>query len=214
MKIFSFLTIFYTVNEINLLSQRNDAKMKYIALDIGNVCIKIDHIGCYARAGFAGMPPQEVMFLAREYECGRLTEDEFWTQFQQYAPDRSKTRQDLEKDFDAILVEPVPGMEMLISALPLVGIQPVFFSDISARHLKLVRQMFRASAMVPEGIYSFEVGSMKPDEAMFEAFEKRFGVPALYVDDREVLIEAARKRGWNAVVFTGAKALQKALQNC
>ena len=160
------------------------------------------------------MPPQEVMFLAREYECGRLTEDEFWTRFKQYAPNQNKTRQDLEKDFDSILVEPMPGMEMLISALPLVGIQPVFFSDISERHLRLVRKMFRASAMVPEGIYSFEVGAMKPEEPMFEAFEKRFGVPALYVDDREVLIEAALKRGWNAVVFSDAKALQKALQNC
>ena len=48
----------------------------------------------------------------------------------------------------------------------------------------------------------------------FEAFEKRFGVPALYVDDREVLIDAARKRGWNAIVFSGAGTLAKALQNC
>ena len=188
--------------------------MKYIALDIGNVCIQIDHVSCYTKVGFDGMPPQEVMQLAREYECGRLTEDEFWTKFQQYAPDKSKSRRDLEKDFDSILVEPVEGMEELISALPLFGIQPVFFSDVSARHMKLVRRMFRAAAMVPHGIYSFEVGAMKPEDAMFEAFEKRFGVPALYVDDREVLIEAAKKRGWNAIVFTDAKALAKAVQNC
>jgi nucleoside-diphosphate-sugar epimerase len=74
--------------------------MKYIALDIGNVCIQIDHNGCYSKAGFTGTPPQEVMFLAREYECGRLTEDEFWTAFQQYAPDKTKSRQELEKNFD------------------------------------------------------------------------------------------------------------------
>jgi putative hydrolase of the HAD superfamily len=188
--------------------------MKYIALDIGNVCIQIDHVSCYSKVGFDGMPPQEVMLLAQDYECGRLTEDEFWTRFQQYAPDKSKSRQDLEKDFDSILVEPVEGMEELISSLPLFGIQPVFFSDVSARHMKLVRRMFRASAMVPHGIYSFEVGAMKPADAMFEAFEKRFGVPALYVDDRAVLIEAAKKRGWNAIVFTDAKALARALQNC
>ena len=116
--------------------------------------------------------------------------------------------------FDSILVQPIEGMEELISTLPLFNIQPVFFSDISARHLKLVRRMFRASAMVPDGIYSFEVGAMKPEEPMFEAFEKRFGKPALYVDDREVLINAAKERGWNAVVFSGAKDLARALQNC
>ena len=188
--------------------------MKYIALDIGNVCIEIDHVGCYSKVGFQGMPPQEVMLLSREYECGHLTEDEFWTAFQQYAPDKTKSRRDLENDFDSILVQPVEGMEELISTLPLFGIQPVFFSDVSARHMKLVRKMFRASALVPDGIYSFEVGAMKPEDAMFEAFEKRFGVPALYVDDREILIEAAKKRGWNAVVFSGAANLAKALQNC
>ena len=188
--------------------------MKYIALDIGNVCIRIDHAGCYSKVGFDSVPPQEVMLLARDYECGKLSEDEFWTRFQQYAPDKSKSRKDLEKDFDSILVRPTEGMEELISTLPLFGIQPVFFSDISARHLALVRKMFRASAMVPNGIYSFEVGAMKPEDAMFEAFEQRFGVPALYVDDREVLIDAARKRGWNAIVFSGAETLAKALQNC
>lgn len=188
--------------------------MKYIALDIGNVCIKIDHVGCYSKVGFSGMPPEEVMQLSREYECGRLTEDEFWTAFQSFAPDRSKSRKDLENDFDSILTGVMPGMEELISTLPLFGIQPVFFSDVSARHMRLVRKMFKASAMVPDGIYSFEVGAMKPEEAMFSAFEKRFGVPALYVDDREVLINAAKKRGWNAVVFTGAEDLTRSLQNC
>ena len=187
--------------------------MKYLALDIGNVCIKIDHVGCYSKVGFCGMPPQEVMQLSREYECGRLTEDEFWTQFQQFAPDKTKTRQDLEQDFDSILVEPMPGMEELIASLPARGIQPVFFSDVSARHMKLVRRMFQASRVVPDGIYSFETGAMKPEEPMFEAFEKRFGVPVLDVDDREILIAAARKRGWNAVVFSGASDLEQALQN-
>ena len=188
--------------------------MKYIALDIGNVCIKIDHIGCYARVGFTAAPPPEVLFLSREFECGRLTEDEFWTGFQKFVPDRSKTRADLERDFDAILVGPVPGMEELVSALPGRGIRPVFFSDVSARHMKLVRQMFKAASSVPEGVYSYEVGAMKPEDPMFETFERRFGVPALYVDDRAPLIEAARRRGWNAVVFSGAADLEKALQNC
>ena len=89
----------------------------------------------------------------------------------------------------------------------------MFFSDVSARHMKLVRRMFHASELVPDGIYSFETGAMKPEEPMFAAFEKRFGVPVLYVDDREILIDAAKKRGWNAVVFTGAADLKKALQN-
>ena len=34
---------------------------------------------------------------------------------------------------------------------------------------------------------------------MFSAFEQRFGVPDLYLDDRLDLVQAANSRGWHAV---------------
>ena len=104
-----------------------------------------------------------------------------------------------------------PRLNELVFSLPARGIQPVFFSDTSALHLAEVRRKFPAAAVVPEGIYSFEVGARKPARAMFEAFESRFGRPVLYVDDRPELIEGAAKFGWNALRFTGAEALERAL---
>ena len=56
-------------------------------------------------------------------------------------------------------------------------------------------------------MFSFVSGAQKPDEIMFTAFEERFGIPALYVDDRMELISAARTRGWNAHPFTTASDL-------
>ena len=185
--------------------------MKYLALDIGNVCIKIDPVRCYGKLGFQEVP-REVVPLVMALECGKISEDEFWQGFVDLFPQHRKSRAELEAAFDSILIGPVPGMEELISSLPARGIQPVFFSDVSARHMKLVRKIFKAADAVPEGIYSFETGSWKPGEAMFSAFEQRFGKPVLYVDDRKELIASAAERNWNALVFTGAEDLEKALQ--
>ena len=52
---------------------------------------------------------------------------------------------------------------------------------------------------VTDCVGSNEVHALKPEEAMFAAFERRFGVPDLYLDDRMDLINAANARGWHAV---------------
>lgn len=182
---------------------------KILALDIGQVCISIHPERCFARLGFrsAAEVPLELLRLSvDEFECGRLSDAEF------LAAARKLTGTTLsDAELAAIIGGPLPGMNELVFSLPARGIQPVFFSDTSALHLAEVRRKFPAAAVVPEGIYSFEVGARKPARAMFEAFESRFGRPVLYVDDRPELIEGAAKFGWNALRFTGAEALERAL---
>ena len=59
-----------------------------------------------------------------------------------------------------------------------------------------------------DGIFSARVGLMKPDAAIFELAEQRFGlVPAdtLFIDDHAGNVEAARARGWQAVRFVDAE---------
>ena len=102
-------------------------------------------------------------------------------------------------------------MDELISNLDKYGFEARFFSDISLTHLTRTHELFPAAQFVPDGMYSFVSGAQKPAEEMFAAFEEKFGVPALYVDDRIELIEAARKRNWNAIQFTTADALKEKL---
>ena len=187
---------------------------KVIALDIGQVCVQVRGELCFAKLGYrsAAEVPRELFVLNDEMEKGRLTADEYFERF------RELTGSELDKEamleaFCSIIAAPVPGMSELVARLPEQGIRPVFFSNTSCLHLERVRQIFAGAAAVPEGVYSFEVGAMKPESAIYEAFEQRYGRPALYVDDRPDLIAAARERGWEAHCFNGAADLEKTLRN-
>lgn len=188
-------------------------KKKILALDIGQVCLSIHLERCFARLGFrsaAEVPPELLRISCDEFECGRLSDAEFLAAARKLTG-TPLSDAELAAALAAILGDPLPGMNELVASLPARGVQPVFFSDTSALHLAEVRRKFPAAAAVPEGVYSFEAGARKPAPAMFEAFERRFGRPFLYVDDRPELIEGARQFGWNALRFTGADALERAL---
>ncbi len=187
---------------------------KVIALDIGQVCVQVRGELCFAKLGYrsAAEVPRELFALNDELEKGRLTEDEYFRKF------RELTGSELDKEamreaFCSIIAAPIPGMNELVARLPERGVRPVFFSNTSRIHLERVRRVFAGAAAVTEGVYSFEVGAMKPEPAIYEAFEQRYGRPDLYVDDRPDLIAAAAERGWEAYCFNGAADLEKTLRN-
>ncbi len=187
--------------------------LRTIALDIGNVCLYVHPERCLAALGyrdFSSVPPELLRLEAEVLERGRISEPDFLKKVRELTgsamPDSG-----LENAFLAILGQPVAGMSELVAQLPELGFRAVFFSDTSSGHLTAVRRIFPSAHLVPEGIYSFEVGAKKPEPAMFEAFERRYGTPAHYFDDRADLIAAARRRGWNAHIFTGAADMKKIL---
>ena len=182
--------------------------MKTLALDIGNVCIKIDFAN-FARTLGVDAIPEKIVTLQQQMECGKLPADEFIRAVRCHF---SLPESRCLEAFNAILLHPVPGMSELVRSLQRSGITPVFFSDISPLHLARTRELFPAAAAVQNGIYSFTAGGQKPSEQMFDAYEQSFGRPLLYVDDRAELISAARKRNWTATVFTSAEALKVTIQ--
>ncbi len=186
-------------------------KKLFLALDIGNVCIKIDRSRCLDALGLADFT-DDMLTLARDFEWGKTGQEDFFKSFVSLLPER-KSFQECLNAFNSILVEPVPGMCELVKEFISLGVTPVFFSDISPTHLAQTRKIFAASELIPDGVYSFEVGAWKPSIEMFSAFEKRFDVPILYTDDREELIEGALTHGWNAVRFTDAEKLAETLNN-
>ena len=181
-----------------------------LALDIGNVCVRIDQRNCVRQLGLTAVPP-ELLAAATDFECGRIAEPEFFSSLYEML-DRKFTVAEIRAAFDSILIEPVPGMAELVGSLPGSGIRAVFFSDISTAHLRRTRELFPAAATVSDGVYSFDSGAQKPAPRMLEYFERRFGIPDLYVDDREELVLAARERRWPAVRFTGAAELRRELE--
>jgi len=117
----------------------------------------------------------------------------------------------LEAAFRSIIGEAMPEMNPVVAQLVDAGYQIVFFSDTSSIHLDEVRQKFAAARLVPEGIYSFEVGAKKPEAAMFAAFEQKYGRPDYYFDDRAELIAGASAHGWPAHRFFDANTIKNLL---
>ena len=108
--------------------------------------------------------------------------------------------------------ESMPGIADTVRALAARGVRFSYMSDISPIHLDQVFKYCGFAHLVSGGIYSFEAGAFKLDGyAMFEAFERRYGRPLVFFDDRIEIIEHARELGWNAIRFESPeRALQDA----
>lgn len=67
----------------------------------------------------------------------------------------------------------------------------------------------------PRGVtVSGEIGLIKPDRAIYDHHAASFGTepPAtLFIDDSEKNVEGAQRAGWQAVLFTDARALEREL---
>lgn len=181
-----------------------------LALDIGNVCVKIDHHNCIKRLP-SGIVPDELLAAAHDYECGIITaEDEFIERSVKILKGNFSAAE-FKEAFDSIIISPVPGMTELVNNFSVMGVEAVFFSDISPTHLRRTQEVFPAFSAVSGGVFSFDAGDWKPSLKMFNRFETMYRVPDLYVDDREELIIGARQHGWNAHVFVSAQDLTEKL---
>jgi FMN phosphatase YigB (HAD superfamily) len=74
------------------------------------------------------------------------------------------------------------------------------FSDNPA----FVAALFPPGAVLEPMIFSAEIGAAKPSDAAFAAAEARLGCSGgdiLFIDDSAANVEAARRRGWDAIQF-------------
>ena len=75
------------------------------------------------------------------------------------------------------------------------------FSDNPA----FVAELFPDGAVLDPMIFSSQIGAMKPSDAAFAAAEARLGMGGdrvLFIDDGPANLQAARRRGWDAIQFT------------
>ena len=179
-----------------------------VALDIGNVCVRLEYENVFRAAGLepGSALPEDADRAFCELECGRI-ETEEWLDVLWNSLGRRFSKEHLLNGWNSILAEPFPGVEKYIRKYTESGVKFVYLSDISRLHLNNVCRMLPFAHLIYDGVYSFEAGVRKPGAAMYELFEKRHGVPDFYFDDKLCNIEGARTRGWNAIQFTHAEQL-------
>jgi len=194
-------------------------KITVITFDLGNVLIKVDHFRfCRRLAALAGLSPQEVYAQVFEsalepgYDTGRITSREFYRLVTAHFGVALPYGQ--FRDLWCDLFDPMEGMAELVQRL--ASRFPLFLlSNTNALHFDYLQARFAALLKPFQAfVLSYEVGSRKPEPAIYHALIRQTGRPPeeiLFLDDKVSFVEAARGQGLTAWQFRSPQALQPEL---
>lgn len=177
-------------------------KEKVIAIDIGGVCLDVDFRRCLLQLGYSGSQavPEEFMLACGKFECGLLDEKEWLDDFRSVTGGRFSD-DELLSAWNSIIGDDIPGMADAVREITGRGFRFVFFSDTSTVHIMEVYRKLSFANLISGGIFSFDAGALKPSVKMYEAFERSYGEPCFYIDDKKGNIEGGIKRGWESRMF-------------
>jgi HAD superfamily hydrolase (TIGR01509 family) len=142
-----------------------------------------------------------------EFEEGRITEGEYFARF--FRDGRTIDGQ----AFRARLREAyrfVDGMERVLCELKALGYQSHALSNYSIWY-EMIEASLKLSRYLEWSFVSCRTGVRKPDPQAFLGAAETLSVTAkacLFVDDRQVNVDAARAVGIDSILYTGTPALR------
>ena len=192
---------------------------EFFLFDLGNVLVRFDHQqACRQLQQLLGVDEQrvwEILFergLEREYESGLPTEA-FCQRLREFVSGEVSDRRLLEAHAEIFTLN--HSMVPLINQLSAAGHALGILSNTCPSHwqhccrkFRLVRTLFETT------ILSFEVGTMKPDPAIFHAAIECVGVVPpriLFIDDLQQNVETAQAMGFDAVLYSTTSDLCREL---
>jgi FMN phosphatase YigB (HAD superfamily) len=190
-----------------------------IIFDLGKVLVDFDYTIAARKIAARGTktPADLHSFLGSspllvEYECGRISRRDV------YEAVRAVTGflGPLEEfgGYFAEIFSPIPDMIKLQAELRQRGFQTYIFSNTNDLAVEHVRNDFPFFKNFDGYIFSYEVGAMKPQPAIYAAMEKMAGrreADLIYIDDRPENIAAGQARGWRTVLHETPEQTRQAL---
>lgn len=197
-----------------------------VVLDFGNVLVGWDPYAAYANhadasgrawttadvdaffdeIGFAG--------LNHEADAGRPFAD-IIAQLERTHPHRAADLAVYVDHYADTLTGPVPGSETLVKDLAALGLRLYGLTNWSAETFRHAEPAAPAIGLLDGVVVSGRVGLAKPDVRIFELLAGRFDVDpahAVFVDDKQENIDAARGCGFHAIRFTDAETTRRELR--
>lgn len=185
--------------------------MRVVCFDLGGVLVEINHTWKGALLD-AGLPED----LASSNDCS-LTEFSLFNDYQKGTATLEHYLSDLCERFNgvsreqalathnAILRSAYPGIPELIDEIKAAGIKTGCLSNTNAPHWEAMLHAPRLAvvSMLDFPVASHLVGTEKPDEKMYRAFENISGAKPeeiAYFDDGKANVDAAKSLGWSAFV--------------
>ncbi len=198
------------MKEILMTTENNE---KIIALDIGGVCLELHHDLTFK---YFGIKPDdltpEFITTSGMYQCGQIDTEKFVQNVGKML-NNGMSDNEILHGWNLIIGDEIDGMPELLQELTDAGYRLVFFSNTCESHILDMYRRLPFTRFVSGAIYSYEVGTMKPDNAIYGAFERTHGKPCLYIDDLQENIDAGLNYGWNSIRFTGVDNLREEIEH-
>ena len=201
---------------------RNRPVAPVLALDIGNVCLRVELQDLLEAMGFANMdhvrdydPEGRILAVCDGIECGTLSPSEFLNQFGSLLPEPQEPEA-ARQTWRKLIGHEIDGMADLVSEAAACGVQTVLMSDICAIHYELCRERISFFDQIAGAVLSYEAGALKPNAPMYEAMEQNYcggRPPLLFTDDKEENVSAAWERDWPAHQFQGIDGFRDRLRH-
>lgn len=182
--------------------------IRTIVFDLGKVLVDFDYsIAVRRLAARARMTVEQFAEyithapLLLHYESGRLTTDQFFRQICTVTG-FCGTVDEFAVAFGDIF-SPIQPMIDLHAELQKRGYATYILSNTNELAVRHIRTAFPFFRNFDGYVLSYELGSMKPEPAIYEALEQRAqaaGQEILYLDDRAENVEAAAARGWHIIL--------------
>lgn len=113
-------------------------------------------------------------------------------------------------------LQPMEDSVRLLQALHRRGHRLHFLSNMPAPLADQLQRQHAFLGLFHSGIYSSHVQQVKPDAAIYALAQQRFGgepAATLFIDDHPDNVEAARRHGWQALLYTGPQVLADDLRD-
>lgn len=195
------------------------SEISVIVFDLGNVLIKFDYnivrkklnsvennLGDRLRQYYYSN-----YFLHRNFERGEITEDDFVNTMLKVLDNKIDREFFCEAYSNIFTVN-----QKVVDLLPLLkkNYQLILLSNTDPLHRKYGWQKYDFLKYFDKIILSYEVGAVKPEDKIYkevESFTKKQPGEHFFTDDIPEYVDAAKKRGWEAVQFNGYEALKERL---
>jgi putative hydrolase of the HAD superfamily len=193
-----------------------------IVFDLGGVLVEVDIRRALRHwATLAGVPIETISARWQQdeaycaHERGELDDASYFAHLRSTLHLHIDDRQMLD-GWNAVLGEPLPGMETLVRGV--ARKHPLYvFSNTNPAHIAHFRPRYRPLLSHFRHVYtSCELGSRKPEPEAFARLAAQIGVPPerlLFFDDLEANVQGARRAGLNAFRVTRAEEIAALLQN-
>jgi len=143
------------------------------------------------------------------------TDLEFWLSYAQ--KNNVQLPKDWAQNFQTTLKDAIgvnPQMYALVDQLKKQGVQVGLLSNIDNRLAKIIKDFGFYEPFNP-CLLSCEIGAEKPDPKIYQHLLDQLEISAgnvVFIDDKKENIEAAKKLGFDAILFTSHAELEKALK--